>query len=234
MEVEEETPIISTGNVDINGKLGGGIPVGSLMLIEGQSASGKSVLTQQLTWGSLWTQHRVTLYTTERTIRGYVRQMDSLGLDVLDFLLLGRLKIFPVHKVSGPDASRVFSILIDDIERRDNHDLIIVDSLTPMVTETSVGQVISFFERCRALCSLGKTIVVTLHSYSADESTRDRVRSMCDANIHLRVDQVADQLVNVMEVAKISGASRTTGNVLSFAVEPGIGLRIIPVSWTKV
>ena len=63
---------------------------------------------------------------------------------------------------------------------------------------------------------------------------RDRIRSMCDANLTLRVDQIADQLVKVMEVAKISGASKTTGNVLSFAVEQMIGLRIIPVSWAKV
>ena len=53
-EVEEkEQPTISTGNSDIDGKLGGGIPVGSLTLIEGPSASGKSVLTQQFTSGSL-------------------------------------------------------------------------------------------------------------------------------------------------------------------------------------
>ncbi len=41
--------IISTGNAEIDTKLGGGIPVGSLALVEGQSASGKSVLAQQFT-----------------------------------------------------------------------------------------------------------------------------------------------------------------------------------------
>ena len=35
--------VISTGNVEIDKKLGGGIPEGSLILIEGSSNAGKSV-----------------------------------------------------------------------------------------------------------------------------------------------------------------------------------------------
>ena len=44
---------ISSGNLELDKKMGGGIPEGSLTLIEGQSDSGKSVLVQQLTWGAL-------------------------------------------------------------------------------------------------------------------------------------------------------------------------------------
>lgn len=42
---------ISTGNIELDKKMGGGIPTGSLTLIEGQSDAGKSVLVQQLAWG---------------------------------------------------------------------------------------------------------------------------------------------------------------------------------------
>ena len=56
---DTQPAIISTGIDDIDKKLGGGIPIGSLTLIEGQSGSGKSVLSQQFTWGSLWGDHRV-------------------------------------------------------------------------------------------------------------------------------------------------------------------------------
>ena len=233
-ELENGKQIISTGSREVDEKMGGGIPENSLMLIEGQSASGKSVLTQQLTWGSLHHDRKVVLYTTERTVRSHIDQMASLGLDVSDFLLLRRLKIYPIQGLSGMDAAHLLDTLVSDIRRHPDHDLIIVDSLTPLVTPTSAVEVISFFEMCRTLCIEGKTIVVTLHSYSTDESMRDRIRSMCDANVTLRVDQIGDQLVNVMEVAKISGATRTTGNVLSFQVEPMIGLRIIPISWAKI
>ena len=38
--------VVSTGNSEIDKKLGGGIPLGSMTLIEGESDSGKSVLSQ--------------------------------------------------------------------------------------------------------------------------------------------------------------------------------------------
>ena len=72
---EDEQAIVSTGNRDVDEKLGGGIPEKSLILIEGPSASGKSVLTQQLTWGSLYDNHKVILYTTERTVSSHISQM---------------------------------------------------------------------------------------------------------------------------------------------------------------
>ncbi len=50
---------ISTGNMELDKKMGGGIPTGSLTLIEGQSDAGKSVLVQQLTWGALQDNFRV-------------------------------------------------------------------------------------------------------------------------------------------------------------------------------
>ena len=65
-----------------------------MTLIEGQSDAGKSVLCQQMIWGSLTGGFKVLLFTTENTVKSLVSQMESLGLGILDYLLLGRLKIF--------------------------------------------------------------------------------------------------------------------------------------------
>ena len=51
--------------------------------------------------------------------------------------------------------------------------------------------------------------------------------------VSLRVEEVGDQLVKVLEVAKIRGASKTTGNIITFDVEPNMGMRIIPISKAK-
>jgi flagellar protein FlaH len=37
-----------------------------------------------------------------------------------------------------------------------------------------------------------------------------------------------------MEVSKIRGAKITTGNIVSFEVQPGYGIRIIPISQARV
>ena len=51
--------VVSTGSAEIDKKMGGGIPEGSLILIEGSSNAGKSVVTQQLTLRRA--QQRLTL-----------------------------------------------------------------------------------------------------------------------------------------------------------------------------
>ena len=92
--------IISTGHPEIDKKLGGGLPIGSLTLIEGQSDAGKSVLCQQMIWGSLKSGYNVVVFTSENSAKSLVKQMDSLGLGILDFMLLGRIKVL-LHETIG-------------------------------------------------------------------------------------------------------------------------------------
>ena len=53
---------------------------------------------------------------------------------------------------------------------------------------------------------------------------------MCDAHLTLRTEEVGDQLVKILEVAKIRGASKNTGNIVTFDIEPDLGMKIIPIS----
>src|SRR5258708_37882571 len=75
---EVKRRVVSTGSSEIDKKMGGGIPEGSLILIEGSSNSGKSVVTQPLLYGALNSGARCVLYTTENTPRGLFRQMDRI------------------------------------------------------------------------------------------------------------------------------------------------------------
>ena len=121
MAVETEDPgvkrrVVSTGSLEIDKKMGGGIPEGSLILIEGSSNSGKSVVTQQLLYGALNSGARCILYTTENTPRSLFRQMQSLSLDILDFYLLGAFNIYTVPPAMSPDSAQTaFTKLLDHI-----------------------------------------------------------------------------------------------------------------------
>ena len=76
MSAIESGMSISTGNGEVDKKLGGGIPIGSLSLIEGQSDAGKSVLSQHLTFGSLSSEIRVAYYTTENELISEVVEIE--------------------------------------------------------------------------------------------------------------------------------------------------------------
>jgi flagellar protein FlaH len=232
-ELAETPKLVTTGNSEIDKKIGGGLPPRSLTLIEGQSDAGKSVLTQQFLWGSLQSGLRITLYTTENTTSSLLRQMNSLSLGIDDFFLLGRMNVYPVPNTFSEDQSRnLYRLLLDHIQKL-NSDVVMVDALTAFVSHASESETLDFFSRAKTLCDEGRSVMVTMHSYASNEQLLTRLRSICDAHLRLRVEEVGSQLVKVLEVAKVRGATKTTGNVISFDVEPNLGMRIIPITKAK-
>jgi len=225
--------LVTTGNGEIDKKIGGGLPLRSLTLIEGQSDAGKSVLVQQFTWGTLRSGLRIDMYTTENTTPSLFRQMTSLALGIDDFFIVGRINVYPVpNSFTEEQSRRIFKLLLDHIAHS-AADVVIVDSLTAFVTHASESETLDFFSRAKDLCDQGRSLILTMHSYASTEQLLTRLRSMCDAHLRLRVEEVGTQLIKVLEVAKVRGAAKSTGNIISFDVEPNLGMRIIPVTKAK-
>lgn len=233
--VAEERQVISTGSAELDKKIGGGIPHGSLILIEGSSNAGKSVVTQQMMHGALSSGFKCALYTTENTSRSLLRQMVSLGLDVTDFYLLAALNVYPIPASMSPEsASDAFERLLAHIKSlRNRYDVFFLDALTSYVSQVSEASTLQFFTALKELVDDDITIFICLHSHAFDESMFMRMRSLCDGHLRLRTEQVKDMLIKVLEVAKVRGAEQTTGNVVNFAIEPGVGMKIIPISSAK-
>jgi flagellar protein FlaH len=228
---ERKKMVVSTGNAEIDTKMGGGIPIGSLTLIEGDSHSGKSVLAQQMLWGSLHDGFQLSLFTTENTVKSLVTQMQSLNIDILDFLLLRKLRVYPMEVARL--GEKAVGILLQAMKRERDRDMVFVDSLTPCIVHTPVNKVLGYFEECKRLCSDGMTIVTIIHSHAVSQDLLIRITSLCDAHLRLRTEEVGERLVKMMEVAKIRGASKSTGNIVSFEIEPGWGMKVIPISRAK-
>ena len=230
VEDKEELRIISTGSGELDKKMGGGIPVGSLTLIEGESGAGKSTLAQHMLWGALTMSGTALVYTTENTVKSLLRQMESLGMDIRDFFLLDIIRIYPLESNPYEDAQQAYDVLCEHMESLPNHNLTIVDSLSTFLTQSSEDQILKFFSKCKAICDHGRTIIFTAHSHAFEDRLLTRVRSVCDAHLRLLVEPGASELVKTMEIAKVKGAELSTGSIISFAIEPGIGMRIIPIS----
>ena len=231
---EAKKKIISTGQAEIDKRLGGGLPIGSLTLVEGESDAGKSVLCQQMIWGSLNDGYKVILFTTESTTRSLVAQMDSLGLGILDYLLLGRIKIFRIKQSQlSPQASDTFTTILRTIGQYDQYKLIVIDALSPMLAIATDVEILRYIELCKRYCDEGRTIINVTHSYALDSGVLVRVRSASDAHLRLMIEKVGDKLVKTLEVAKVRGAVSSTGNVVTFDVEPEVGMKIMPLSKAK-
>jgi flagellar protein FlaH len=237
IKLDKKKEAVVTGIPEVDDKLGGGIPLCSLCLIEGHSDAGKSVLCQHLTHGTLQNAEiSVAYYTTENNIRSLISQMDSLNMNILDYFLADRLRIFPLTFRSGlPHGHKPFLVLTHHFSNLPQEfKLIIIDSITLLVAHSEPVAIIDFFSRCKALCDQGRTIIVVAHSYAFEEDILSRTRSLCDARFKLRLEQVGETMIKLMEVLKVRGAERPTGDVVSFNIEPKLGMRIIPLAKARV
>lgn len=233
----DDKNILSTGNNEIDKKIADGLPLGSLTLIEGENDTGKSVLTQQIMWGAMKQGLNLDLFTTELTAKSFLTQMESMSLDISDYFAWGYLRLFHLHMVgfkwSKEEMDGILMRIIDHI-RYSKAQVIVIDSLTMFTEYTSQDIILTFLTNCKNLVDHGKTILITLHTYAFQEDTLVRIRSICDAHFVMRKSLIGDKYVMVMEVSKVRGARKTTGNLVSFEVHPGYGMKIIPVSMAKV
>lgn len=229
--------VILTGVKELDDKLGGGIPYGSFGLIEGHSDSGKSILCQHLTYGALTSgKGNVAYYTTENSIKSLITQMDSLSLFTLDHFLTDRFRIYPLSLGSRlKNAEKPYRLLVKHFEKLPREfDFIVVDSITLLVAHSNPVAMVDFFSDCKKLCDDGRTIILVAHSYAFGEEILTRSCSLCDAHLKLRLEQVGDRMVKILEVLKIRGADRQTGDVVTFDIEPKAGIRIIPLAKARV
>ena len=228
----DKSIIISTGNSEIDDKMGGGVPLTSLSLIEGDNDTGKSVLTQQMLWGGLNQGYKMTMYTTENTMKSMIKQMGSLSLHIDEYFLFGHVKIFPIELDKIESSSGKVNMLdfILNNMAHEKADVVVIDSLTVLITQSDQKEIYGFFSGCKRLCDEGKTILITAHRYAFDEETLVRIRSICDGHIELRINEMGERIMRTMRVAKMRGAQRSTGNIVNFDIEPEFGLRIVPMS----
>jgi flagellar protein FlaH len=233
-EEEEKPRLITAGVMDFDKRLGGGLPPNSLTLVEGDPDAGKSVVVQQLSFGALKEGFSTAVFLSDYTSRQFLEQMDSLGMSTTDYYLLRRLSLYRTDlRVEREKAERMLQRLLKHVEQCDSRELFVVDSITPLLFHFDERYVLSFLASCKELADLGRTIIVTLHSYAINESLRLRADSIVDAHLRLRIEELGKQLVRTMEVTKIRGAVKNTDNSVSFTVEPGLGLKSVPISKTR-
>lgn len=233
----DDRKILSTGYPDIDKKLADGLPLESLTLIEGENDTGKSVITQQIIWGGLKAGMDVDIYTSENTSKSFLSQMKSMSLDISDYFAWGHLRIYPMHTIGFEWGEEEMNGILRRIiahMRESKASVIIIDSLTLLTESTNSSDLLAFLTNCKTLVDTGKTILITLHTYAFEEDTLVRIRSICDAHLMMKRSLVGQKYVMVMEVVKIRGARRTTGNIVSFEVHPGFGMKIIPISMARV
>lgn len=228
----------TSGIKDIAQALGGGIKEGSLVLIEGETKTGKSVLCQHIAFGVLSTHGSpVAYYSSEFHVDGLTTQMSSMSLDPSDDLAADRLRVYKIYsKTVMREPQKSLKLIINHIEGLPRQfKLVVIDSPSVYLTRVNPVVKVDFLQSCKELCGKGLTIVMAIDSHVFEKKTLSRAYSMSDYYLKLKshdaileTGKVDSRIIKILEVTKLCGAERWGGEGMRFEIKPGIGIQILP------
>jgi len=230
--------LISTGNEELDMRLGGGIPVPNLLTIEGDHGTGKSLLAQQITYGAAKSGKRIVYITTESGIREMVIQTKKLSLDFTDEFLKGQIKILPVHMEGVRWARKVAKQLLHVLGNyialtKKEYDILVIDSFSVLAVYADTSVVLDFLTRARTLVREGKLIILTMHPNILPNEIMIRIRAISDSYIKLDFAVVGGKLIKVMKIIKLRGAEGIVDPSIAFDVDPAFGIKVVPLALAK-
>lgn len=228
----------------LNEELGGGIPRGSIVLLEGDYGAGKSVMSQRFCYGFCQTGCSVTYLSTELTLRGFIDQMHSLAYNVEDHLLNEDLLFLHADLDSGgsfgdtaPGERKQLLNLLMAADTMWEADVIIIDTFDSilrndpkfeaLVRENEERQaaleIISFY---REIIAKGKVIILTVDPSTLDDEAIGPFRSIADAFIKLQMIEVGNDVRRQMAVKRFAGMGEQVGDIIGYSVRSGTGIVI--------
>jgi flagellar protein FlaH len=204
---------------EIGQRLGGGLPRGAIVMVEGMEGSGRSVLCQRIAFGCLENGHSVSYVSTEMTMSEHIDQMYSLGYDIGRFMDMNRY-LYASLFARTPMLSRAdMMVRLRSAKRIYDSDVIVLDSLSAMMpslaAEGDARDMLSFF---KSLAVEGKTLLMSVGL----EGQINPLRQSCDVLIGLRTDE-DDRSLHHVDVKRYLRAKARIDDNTAFRVEPGIG-----------
>jgi archaellum biogenesis ATPase FlaH len=234
----------TTGVRDIAEALGGGIHEASLVLIEGEAKTGKSVLSQHIAYGVLHSRgSAVAYYSSEYNSEKLIAQMNAMSLDTKHDLVTDLFRIYKMgSKNVLRDAEKSLQLILDHIvDLPSRFKLIIVDSPAPFMSQVSPVIKIDFLQACKELCDRDRSIVLVLDTHVFENKTLLRAYAMSDYYIRLRshdsmldTGQIDTRVIKTLEVTKLGGAERWGQENIKFEIKPNVGIQLLPFVQIKV
>lgn len=216
---------------ELHRRIGMGIPSGSLMLIEGDHSSGKSVFLQRLTYGFLSCGHSVTYVSTQLTTKDFIRQMYSLDFSILNYITSKKFVFFsivPLLKGSKQKDKFINKIMTSQVLY--SKEVIIFDGLSTLIKNNdgpeTVSDMVNFFKR---ITGIDKIVVMGILPKELDDETVSQIRSAADINIGFTNKSMGDEIKHIMTIKKYNGAVNQYIAKTTFKVMPHYGI-IIDIS----
>lgn len=221
---------------ELSDRLGGGLPKGALVVIEGEFGTGKSVLLQRILYGLLKNGSRVSVVSTELTTLHFIEQMHTLDYPIEEYIFSRTLLFLPVYPVLGfrgqktdlmdrlLNAKRMYD---SDVVAFDAFSSIIRDwwrAMPPEVSDRAKQEKIEdALYLFKLLNAKGKTLVLTLQPGDVPEDTASVLKAAADVYLSLKVENVGGVVSRSIFVRRFGRAEKAVSDIIPYRVEPKAG-----------
>ncbi len=210
-------------------RFGIGIPNGSLIFIEGEEGTGKSIFCQRFCYSFLKNANTCSLISTQFTIKRFLRQTASVGYNVRQFLMKGKFFFISTEVTLAETHPReTFLKQLLTFPQLFENDIIFIDSISSLLnkslTTENLPELTNFFNR---LIGSGKIIFLTANHTEWDEEIHRRFKMMTDVHFKISKEKMPGVgTVHNIYLEKFNGAIHKYEPMTTFSVKPGVGLTI--------
>jgi len=210
-------------------RFGKEIPDGSLIFIEGKEGTGKSIFCQRFCYSLLRNGSTCSYVSTQYTIKSFLRQVHSVGYDMRNYLIRGKLFFISTEVMLAETKPKsTFMEGLTTCKRLFDPDVIFIDSLSTLLleslTEDNLIELTNFFNRLKGS---GKMIWVTGNPNEWSERIHHAFQMICD--IHFKITRESMPGVGIVHniyLEKFNGARHKYEPLTTFSVRPSVGLTI--------
>jgi len=234
----------STGQKDIADALGGAIKENSLVLIEGESQTGKSVVCQYVAYTAIETKRKsITYYSIDHTVLSIESSMKSISMDISTSIKDHRFLLREMEPAMDHDGSilALHALLHDITVLPMWYKYIVIDSPSSYLLRLKTVTQIDFLLRAKELCVNGRSIIVILNSEVMDPKSLARAHEMSDYYLRLRNEekvtptgQVINRNIKLLNVTKMNGVDQFNRKAVRFEIVPDVGIQVLPFYNIKV
>ncbi|MFW5746350.1 MAG: ATPase domain-containing protein [Nanoarchaeota archaeon] len=214
---------------ELNRNFGGGLPMGGLVLIEGNDGGGKSIISQRMAYGLLENDYTVSYISTELNLMGFIQQMDSLKYRITDKIIAEDLLFISMFPQLG--NVRLKSSFLRDLlncQKLFSTDVIIIDTISYLLLNEDVKTedifyLLSFIKK---ITSLNKTLILCTNPEQCNKIFLEHIRGISDVYLKSEAKTVLGNLLHVINVIRYKKALKEVTNTTAFKVIPGAGFAL--------
>lgn len=231
--------IISTGNEELDRRIGEGIPKPSFIFIEGENGSGKTTLITQLAYGACKSELKCALLTTEDTPKRLLDWARNISIDINQYFLKGKLKVYSLPRsvmtLTKDEATEIVERMIAFFKMYGKiFDFIAVDSISFLNLRSEKDVTELFLAIKKMVAAYNNIAVLTVHKDSLNEEIKKYAISLCDIYYTLSFGEVAGRSVRILKILKAKGVPVVPESTVAFEVDPAFGIKVVPIAVAKV